>query len=242
MCYDAKSSIRSYIIGNISSLILLFFTDNNELKAIGLVFLFIIHIQLLEYFIWNDQACKGLNLFSTYLINILLSFHVLIIPLSVYLFNITSYFSDSTLNAIILFQIVYFLIMIFIKTFFMIYKCTRPNKNNDGLEWDYRLNTNNKILSFIYILVHSFIYLLLAATFYLFHYNIFGLITSIGLFITFFYNRIKHNKIFGSFESNWCFVSAYIPLILVTYYFIDKYYLNNSINLTHNTFKMSRIF
>ena len=58
MCYSAESSINGFLIGGAASLYLLFFSNNQTFKHIGLFFSSVVLIQLAEYFIWIDQDCS----------------------------------------------------------------------------------------------------------------------------------------------------------------------------------------
>ena len=60
MCWSSESSRNAYIIGSVSSLILMLFGDKVD-KNIGLFFLVVAQMQLIEYFIWKDQECGEIN-------------------------------------------------------------------------------------------------------------------------------------------------------------------------------------
>jgi hypothetical protein len=67
MCWSLGSSRNAYIIGTIASLILLYYGDNVD-KNIGSFFLAVAQIQLIEYFIWKDQSCGSMNHYASRMI------------------------------------------------------------------------------------------------------------------------------------------------------------------------------
>ena len=78
MCYSAESSIKSYMIGGISSLLLLTF-KNSTATFYGLFFFVVIQMQLIEYFLWNNQSCNWTNRFVSKFIPIELALQVFIL-------------------------------------------------------------------------------------------------------------------------------------------------------------------
>jgi hypothetical protein len=65
MCFSKSLSLKSFLFGIISASLLIYFGNtksNNENLAIGIFFIFVSIMQLIEYFIWSDMKCKnGLN-------------------------------------------------------------------------------------------------------------------------------------------------------------------------------------
>ena len=60
MCWNATSSLTSFIIGYITCLIL-YIRNKNYDRLYSIFFIWILSVQLLEYFMWIDQECKSLN-------------------------------------------------------------------------------------------------------------------------------------------------------------------------------------
>lgn len=58
MCWSAESSANAYGLGTLASLILLAYGDRID-KNIGLFFLVVVQMQLIEYFIWKDPKRCG---------------------------------------------------------------------------------------------------------------------------------------------------------------------------------------
>jgi Na+/melibiose symporter-like transporter len=65
MCVNAEVSLSSFIIGVISSICLIYYGNKKFQKenlSVGIFFIYVSMIQLLEYFIWIDlDNKKGLN-------------------------------------------------------------------------------------------------------------------------------------------------------------------------------------
>ena len=60
MCYDAKTSLSTFIIGSVFLLFL--FIRNYQLdRFFVFVWIPVILIQLCEYFMWKDQKCGDVN-------------------------------------------------------------------------------------------------------------------------------------------------------------------------------------
>ena len=212
MCYSAESSIQTYWIGLVSSLILLIFGSKYD-KALGLFFLPVIHVQLAEYFIWTDLECKGNNQIATRGISILLGLHIYFIILASYLFK-TSYISMKYIKYI--FYIITLLLLYYIYRITEINKnisyCTKVDKNN-SLKWNFKdgffPDKNDKNYLFLYF--STYIYFIIGMLIPLFNYSYQGFITLFFLFGTFHYN-FYYNK--DTYTSNWCYFSAFTPLIL----------------------------
>ncbi len=69
MCYSKKLSLQSFSLGIISSLLLIHFGNEKSSKTnitIGIFFMFVSIMQLLEYLLWSDIECtNGQNKFAS---------------------------------------------------------------------------------------------------------------------------------------------------------------------------------
>ncbi len=101
MCWSSESSRNAYIVGSISS-ILLMLLGNNIYKNIGFFFLIVVQMQLIEYFIWIDQSCGNINNFASKMIVPELSMQALAMVLGALIFKTTN-LSNSSLIALVLF-------------------------------------------------------------------------------------------------------------------------------------------
>ena len=64
MCINEKVSMTAFITCTTASLYL-FYRNNKYDRWVAIFFFYIGLMQLLEYFMWIDQECKGLNQIST---------------------------------------------------------------------------------------------------------------------------------------------------------------------------------
>ena len=205
MCYSAESSIKSYMIGGISSLLLLTF-KNSTATFYGLFFFVVIQMQLIEYFLWNNQSCNWTNRFVSKFIPIELALQVFILYLGAYLTNATIIPKIYTYwGSIITFIGV---ILIAIKEFLSYGHCTMANKSG-SLKWDIS-DYNNFGLPYF----GTFLIVLLSLKQYQIAIPIFLLGMLNRLYYVFYYN--------STWESRWCYFSAYIPFFLVIYFLLKK--------------------
>ena len=71
MCFSKALSMKSFIFGMVGSIMLMLFGNMKYKQSnyvIGLMFIFVSFMQLIEYMIWSDMECnKGLNNFASYI-------------------------------------------------------------------------------------------------------------------------------------------------------------------------------
>ena len=60
MCYNKDISIYTYIIGLVSSYLLLT-NEKKTLKILGCFFIVVIQMQLVEYYLWSNNKCNSKN-------------------------------------------------------------------------------------------------------------------------------------------------------------------------------------
>lgn len=56
MCYDAETSIKTFMLSSITSIYLILYGKTVNLKIYGWFFLFVAIMQLFEYFLWKNQT------------------------------------------------------------------------------------------------------------------------------------------------------------------------------------------
>ena len=203
MCYSAESSFSSFVIGTISSLILLTF-NNKYIQHAGVFFICVCLMQLLEYFMWIDQDCVFANDMATRFVVPVLALQVFALYFGGLYFNTINipYLYHPIAMASIVIISLYFIS----KTTFSKKKlCSRPKKNQD-LKWDYG-GVDMSIALFVYFFMFNLLFLLL------------GLKSEIWVFTYIFglYYYVLNN---GS-HSYWCYYSAGIPLFLVILSMLD---------------------
>lgn len=203
MCYSKSLSLKSFLFGIISSLYLYINNNNssyinNENKTIALFFSFVSLMQLVEYFLWSDLKCTGINQ-TTSKIGILLNHFQPVVLLLISLFYLESN-NSLDFNIIILINIIYSIYVIYDYKRFLNEKnfCVKPNKKGH-LDWTWKHNFN-------YTFYHLLIFLNLL------NYNNYSKLTmSIILsYVLFFVSLTKFKDNIGEF---WCLMVTGIPFL-----------------------------
>ena len=89
MCFSAKSSISTFILGTTASIILLFTSKNPTNRHLGLFLIAVNLMQLLEYWMWIDQKCGFLNSFASKSVYPVLALQILTIFYGALIFKTT---------------------------------------------------------------------------------------------------------------------------------------------------------
>ena len=154
MCYSKESSLAFFIIGIITSFSLIQLGDNdfkNYNYTLGIFFIFISLVQLMEYFMWSDVNCNNnLNKIATSIGPLLIYLQpILIFILSnVFITNITN---NSSL--IIILNILYLTYVLYHYYNFMGENdlCTKVNEKGN-LNWEWKENFQYMFYFFMIIL------------------------------------------------------------------------------------------
>ena len=211
-CYDKETSIITYSIGTITSLLLLK-KKNPSLKISGIFFLTVTQMQMIEFLIWNHNKCDNYNIQISSIGSLIHHFEPIILFLAIkyYNKNLTEA-QRKLLNILIGFYIIglggysynaYPL------------DCTEVTpESNSHLEWKWN---HKKYYKHFYVL---FVTTLILSTFVGLEkpYNIYVSVLLLGSYIYSLY-KYKSNKAVGTI---WCWLAVFIPLILL---FID--YVND---------------
>ena len=213
MCYSKESSLNGFIFG-ITTSILLLNSTNNTSKHIGFIFANISLMQLLEYFIWNDQKCGKINEIASKLIVVALGLQTLSLFLGGYFFNTLNINKNLLLSIIVLIisMILYYIVTVFFFTT-NINWCTKPSKDNYHLKW---ANSDKYMISTRILYYFSYLIVCLLGKDRL----RFMLLLFILIFIL-IYSYVTIIK--GSFYSKWCFYGAMIPIIFIFYDFFESF-------------------
>lgn len=211
MCWSSESSRNAYIVGSISS-ILLMLLGNNIYKNIGFFFLIVVQMQLIEYFIWIDHSCGNINNFASKMIVPELSMQALAMVLGALIFKTTN-LSNSSLIALVLFVsfVEFGTIFLYLNNIKNEKLCSKKIQNK-GIVWDlgkYDLIKNNDILSMLWSIVY---YSCLFAFPFLWKSNSTKYIFAFIMIFSYLTIRLE-NQI--SWQSRWCFPAAIIPSFYV---------------------------
>ena len=214
MCYDAKSSMNGFLIGGSASLYLIFFSNNPSYKHIGVFFAAVVLMQLAEYFIWIDQDCdKRFNELASKSVIPILVLQVFALIFGGYLFN-TTILPSYILKYASIITAILFLYLCYNNFYIDNSKwCTKPNKDK-RLQWDKYDEYANEVLETIYNTIFILIPFFFKNVRIGFTLIIAGMLALI--------NTKYENK--NSWNSEWCFYSAIIPVLFVLINIIERYF------------------
>ena len=220
MCWSIESSRNAYIIGTIASITLLYYGDSVD-KNIGLFFLVVAQMQLIEYFIWKDKSCGLMNHYASRMI-------VPVLALQTIAMISGGYFFESTLLTHNEIKSV-FIIGLTLAGGFMGYNLYATFKEtfcstkivNHGILWD---TGNASITNYsfrslticwnIFYFTTLFLFPLLWKSNLKKYIGMFLGITA--LLIILYLNRI-------TWESRWCFPSAFMPILFIIIMLLQRY-------------------
>lgn len=205
MCFSAKISILTFIIGFVSSF--LCFTLGKIIdKIVGLFFAFISLMQIIEYLLWNHQICDNYNRLVSICGMILNNMQPIVLGIIILLIN-------TSLKKRWLIKLIIIIYLFFIVPYSIQFinnkdiQCTIKNKKH--LEWKWSSMKYYTLIYFIYILTLSLIFIVGLPTIKL---GIFASLYAVFTYLTssYFYSD-------GSIGALWCFYILLTPLI---YYFL----------------------
>jgi hypothetical protein len=200
MCYSKSLSLKSFLFGIVSSLYLYNMNDksDNSKIVIALFFAFVSLMQLVEYFLWSDLKCTGVNQ-TTSKIGILLNHFQ---PVVFLIINILYLESNNNINQniLIILNVIYSIYVIYDYKRFLDEKnfCVKPNKKGH-LDWTWKHNFN-------YFYYHLIIFL------NLYNYNQYSNLTLsiLSSYVLFFISLTKFKDNIGEF---WCLMVTGIPFL-----------------------------
>ena len=206
MCFNEEVSIGTFIIGMVSS-ILCWTIGTPEYKIIAVFFIFVILMQLIEFFLWRNQECNETNKWLSVAGMLLNHLQPLVLFLAV------MYFKGGSINKqyrkiMIAIVLVYIAVIIpYSIEFFKTDMCTDKSiPNNDHLIWDWNNMKYAQIVYFIFLL-----------SLLIFGYPVNKIFSAIILIFFIISNLIYGNQ--NVVGSMWCFFAAFAPLF---YYIIAK--------------------
>ena len=206
MCISAELSISAFVFCSVTC-IYLYKRNNINDRWIAIMFGYLGCMQLLEYLMWLDQECSGLNQIATdlgFMHNILQP----IISLLIAYIMINKIPKWSYL--ILILYLVYSLPKIWVSKDKN--QCSKPcSKDKIGLAWEYTNTDNPRMVWMIFALALSSPFLLMKKNGY-----IYFLLTMVTYFASYF---IAENRCIGSVISPtgswWCLMATSIPLSAV---------------------------
>ncbi len=203
MCYSKELSLISFLVGIITSILLIKFGDSRYSDTNKVLQYFIIYIslvQLHEYFIWSDENCtSGLNKISSITLPVIVKLQPVILGFLLnYYVKSDNIISDSALSII---NIVYTINALYSISNYLNNQqsiCTYKNKFGH-LKWNWISNFDG----------YAYLILTLLNTMN-FWYNDNVKMMLIWISITLYYSKVIAPENIGEL---WCFSSTSTPLI-----------------------------
>lgn len=204
MCFSAEISLKSFIFGITSGILLMLYgkkTYSDSNYAIGIFFMFVSLMQYIEYLIWIDLKCENTNktagIFG-YLFNYLQP--TVFFILSTIILNKTEIIQNDKIPLLI--NIIYFgYILIKFNKYKKGNLCSKLNNGN--LEWSWR-----DYDSYFWFHIVTFINILY------YQYDINMIVAFIASYILMFFSKLKYYNHVGEI---WCLLSTSIPGIVLAF-------------------------
>jgi hypothetical protein len=203
MCFSARSSILSFTIGLLGSLLCLSLGSVKD-RIIGYFFGFVSLMQGIEYLLWTHQKCDNYNR----LISLLgMSFN----HLQPFVLGIIILLINKNVNHkpwIYLVMFLYVLIIVpYSLQFFSVGKdkqCTLKNTANH-LQWNWNILQYNRLIYIIFLLTMSVLFILGMPTMKT------GLYFALGAILSYITSAIVYN--YNDVGALWCYYVAFLPII-----------------------------
>jgi hypothetical protein len=202
MCYNKDISLYTYFIGLVASFLLIQKKDK-DLKIVGCFFLFVIHMQLIEYFLWTNNKCNLRNITLSYIGTIVNFIQPIILYLAIFYYNKELYKKNKQiLDSIIIIYIIG--LIIYSITLFPI-GCTSVTPiSSPYLQWSWFYKKNPELLTLCFPIILMI----------LMYYGLnkpYNLYISLICIISFIVSYIIYNKQ-RAFGSLWCWFAVFIPM------------------------------
>ena len=205
MCYNKDISLYTYLIGLVASFLLIQKKDK-DLKILGCFFLFVIHMQLIEYFLWTNNKCNMRNINLSHIGTIVNFIQPIILYLAIVYYNKELYLKnkkivDTILIIYIISTIIHFINLIPIS-------CTNVTKiSSPYLQWSWFFKKNSVIIALLFPIAFTI----------LLYYGLtspYNLYLSLVCIISFIISYIIYNKQ-RAYTNLWCWFAVFIPIGLL---------------------------
>jgi len=202
MCYNKEVSITTYIIGIIGCINLYF---NLNLKIEAILLAYVIQMQLVEYYIWDNISCNETNIITSKIGSIINHTEPIILWISILLLS-----TKVLPRWVNILMVLFVIITVFYTLDVFPNECTKvTKKSSPHLYWKWNDKEN---VGYIYYIIFILTLDILMIT-GLEHGYHFAIITTISYIISIII--YKKNKSVGSM---WCFIAAFIPYIIPIVY------------------------
>jgi len=205
MCYNKDISLYTYLIGLVASFLLIQKKDK-DLKILGCFFLFVIHMQLIEYFLWTNNKCNMRNINLSHIGTIVNFIQPIILYLVILYYNKELYIKNKQiLDSIIIIYIIG--LIIYSITLFPL-GCTNVTKlSSPYLQWSWFFKKNSVIIALLFPIAFTILLYCGLNSPYNLYLSLVCIISFIISFIIY-----KKQRAFGSL---WCWFAVFIPIGLL---------------------------
>jgi len=202
MCYNKDISLYTYLIGLVASFLIIKKKDK-DLKILGCFFLFVIHMQLIEYFLWTNNKCNLRNITLSYIGTIVNFIQPIILYLAIFYYNKELYKKNKQiLDSIIIIYIIG--LIIYSITLFPLGCTSITHISSPYLQWSWFFKKNSVIIALLFPIVFTILlYYGLTAP-----YNLY---LSLVCIISFIISYIIYNKQ-RAYTNLWCWFAVFIPM------------------------------
>lgn len=227
MCYNSGSSITNYVYVTFLSIIMYLYGDNYD-KHMSIFLLFVVQMQLAEYFMWKDQKCGIINTIATIIARIILFLQPLAIFLGAYLFNTMNISNNIMLIISVLYTLAF---SVNFSNYFSNNSKICSLSKDGHLQWHFNNVKENAKLEFksinnIFKLIVLLIYFIIFIFSWLLLKNIkLGIFISLLTLVIFLFHYIQFPKN-NQWTTLWCFhISIGYTIYAIVRYFDHKYKL-----------------
>ncbi len=209
MCYTSSTSIKAFIIGIISSLILVYSSNNNNYKIIGYFFLFVSFMQLFDALFWNYPPPLETNKIAT-------KFAILFNHLQpIVLFLLINHYNKGQIGTTSKWLTLFYTIVITIYTITLWNKVNYTgvtDRSTPSLDWEWNNQYGGSFVYFIF----------LVTLIVLFYQNVKtgGKLAAFLTLISFLFSLYKY-QIKAATGRFWCYFAAFAPVLFLAYSFIN---------------------
>ena len=213
MCYNKDISIYTYIIGLVSSYLLLT-NDKKNLKILGSFFIVVIQMQLVEYYLWSNNKCNSKNITISNIGAFITFIQPIVLYLAILYYN--KNITNENTKIIHITMIVYIIaLLLYSLNLFPIGCSVVTEVSSPYLQWGWFYKKYPYFITIMFPL--TFIILMYFGLTK--PYNLYlSLIIMLSFIISFMIYRKQ--RVFGSI---WCWIAVFIPISLLIY---DKIYDN----------------
>jgi len=212
MCYNKDISLYTYLLGLLAGYLLLQKT-NKDLNLLGCFFIFVIHMQLIEYFLWTNNTCNLRNITLSQIGTLVNFIQPIVLYFAIVYYNKELYVKNKQiLDGII---IIYGLGLIIYSINLFPIGCTNVTKTSSPyLEWSWFNKKNSVVIALLFPIAFAI----------LLYYGLnspYNLYLSLVCLISFLASYIIYNKQ-RAFGSLWCWFAVFIPIGLLLIDTVDN--------------------